>query len=149
MTVGIGIYGPRGIQDMRALARTARLYQVDFTFQIGGTIYVSPLRSTKHIYHDDLLELMVDMRVWGDYRYSHAHLVGLETRELARLPLTEYEHQEDALYMLGPESSYLPQEALKECGTVLYVETPLRGAMNSATVGAIVLHHRYTTMKER
>ena len=145
MTVAIGMYQPKDDRNIGSLLRSAHLYDVDFTFQIGGTPYryaaTDTSRSTKHIPHqvyDDLEPLLT---------VAAGRVVAVELDTHA-VPLSRFAHPEHAVYLLGSENRGLPRDVLDRVGRIVQVETPNPWSLNVATAGAIVLHHRYTTINE-
>lgn len=148
MTVAIGMYQPKDERNIGSLLRSAHLYDVDFTYQIGGVKYryaaTDTSRATKHIPHY-VFESLRDFKIpW------HQGLIDLVAVELDThaVPLSRFAHPQNAAYLLGSENRGLPREVLDQIGRIVQVETPNPWSLNVATTGAIVLHHRYTTINE-
>lgn len=139
MTVAIGMFQPKDTRNLGSLVRSADLYDVDFTFQIGGVEYNRPAatdtakasRRVPHFRYENLADLtLVD-----------AELVAIELDTHA-VPLGKFYHPRNALYLLGSENHGIPRNVLDQCGRIVQVETVKRWPLNVATAGAIVLHDR-------
>lgn len=145
MTVAIGMYQPKDERNIGSLLRTAHLYDVDFTFQIGGASYryaaTDTSRATKHIPH----YRYVDLDQLYQATFGQVIAVELDTHSV---PLSRFTHPEHAVYLLGSENRGLPRDVLDQIGRIVQVETANPWSLNVATAGAIVLHHRYTTINE-
>jgi len=137
------MYQPKDERNIGSLLRTAHLYDVDFTFQIGGATYryaaTDTSRATKHIPHHRYGSL--EEFCAGTYPMQVV-AVELDTHSV---PLSRFAHPEHAVYLLGSENRGLPREVLDQIGRIVQVETANPWSLNVATAGAIVLHHRYTT----
>lgn len=146
MTVAIGMYQPKDTRNLGALLRSAHLYDVDFTFQIGGVVYNRPAptdtsKATRHIPHyryeslDELKPASLAPQVRLD-------LVAIELDTHA-VPLGRFHHPDHAAYLLGSENRGIPREVLDRIGRIVRVETVQPWSLNVATAGAIVLHDRH------
>jgi tRNA G18 (ribose-2'-O)-methylase SpoU len=140
------MYQPKDERNIGSLLRSAHLYDVDFTYQIGGTPYryhaTDTSRSTKSIPHHRY-ESLEDFCA-GTYPLTVV-AVELDTHSV---PLSRFAHPQDAVYMLGSENRGIPRDVLDQIGRIVQVETANPWSLNVATAGAIVLHHRYTTINE-
>lgn len=140
MTVAIGMYQPKDTRNLGSLLRTAHLYDVDFTFQIGGVEYRRPTRApepTPHIRVESL-----DDWLDGTATYYDLDMVAVELDTHA-VPLSRFAHPENVAYLLGSENRGIPREVLDRIGRIVMVETAGPWPLNVATAGAIVLHDRY------
>jgi tRNA G18 (ribose-2'-O)-methylase SpoU len=70
-------------------------------------------------------------------------LIGVELDESATL-LSNFEHPQRAIYLLGSEDQGLPQEVLEKCHFV--IKLPGYSSLNVGVAGAIVLHDRISKM---
>ena len=56
--------------------------------------------------------------------------------------LADFEHPEDALYLLGAEDYGLRQHELDLCDDVVTIEAVRQPMFNVAVAGSVVMHHR-------
>ena len=69
----------------------------------------------------------------------HSVLVGIE---LGGIPLSEFVHPRNALYLLGADDTGLPRAVLAKCSQVVSLQAISQPAYNVAVAGSIVLYHR-------
>lgn len=154
MTVAIGMYQPKDTRNLGSLLRSAHLYAVDFTFQVGGVQYNAPAatdtsNATKRIPHMRFESVDELQRLQGAGPYGPVYLsvvaVELDTHAI---PLSRFYHPAHGVaYLLGSENRGIPRDVLDQIGRIVQVETPNPWSLNVATAGAIVLHHRYTQLE--
>ena len=58
------------------------------------------------------------------------------------LPLAQFQHPAQAVYLLGAESSGLPPAVLAQCNCLIYLEAVRHASYNVAVTGSIVMYHR-------
>ena len=141
MTVAIGMFQTKDERNIGSLLRSAHLYDVDFTFQIGGVSYRhAPTDTSKSPIPHYRLESF-------EYLEDDMQLVAVEM-DTHSVPLSRFSHPESVAYLLGSENRGIPRDVLDQIGRIVQVETKNPWSLNVATAGAIVLHHRYTTINE-
>lgn len=150
MTVAIGMYRPKDTRNIGSLLRSAHLYDVDLTFQVGGAAYDRPhatdtSNSTKHIPHYQFLDLQQFLDELEVGVLMGTTPVAVEMDALS-VPLSNFGHPASVAYLLGSENHGIPRDVLGNFGQIVQVETPNPWSLNVATTGAIVLHHRYTQL---
>ncbi len=69
----------------------------------------------------------------------NCRLIGVEIDDKATL-LSEFEHPQRAIYLLGSEDQGLPPEVLEKCHFV--IKLPGNSSMNVGVTGSIVLNDR-------
>lgn len=121
LTVNVAVYGEHNVE------RVAQIQLVSSRLN-GKTVHrVYDLRSLMN------LGEMLD-----------ATFVPLEI-DAEAIPLSEFQHPENALYVLGPQHSFLPDSALDLMPTPVYVETfpdAPSPVLPTPVVLGVVLHHR-------
>ncbi len=136
--VTIGLINPKTPANVGAVMRAAGCYQVDAVFYTGrrydraakfstDTKDASrkiPLAST-----ETLLEIVP----------NRAKIVCVELVEGA-IPLPEYQHPENAIYIFGPEDGTISQDVIDWADDVVYV--PTTGCMNLAATVNVLLYDR-------
>ncbi len=134
----IGIYQGKRTQNIGTLWRSAYQLGAAGVFTIGrpykpqpGDIFNAiqqiPLR--QHKTFEDFLAA----RPYG------AVLVGIE---MGGTPLSQFQHPEKALYILGSEDMGLPPKVLAACNGLVSLEAVRRESYNVAVTGSIVMYHR-------
>lgn len=138
---GVGIYHPRHEVNVGTLWRSAHTYGASFIATVGRhyqhqasdtckTPYSTPL----HHYRD------------ADDLYEHlphgCQLIGVELCERA-VPLPEFQHPHNAMYLLGAEDHGLPPWVLQRCHQVVQIPTPGPMSLNVSVAGTLLMHDRY------
>jgi tRNA G18 (ribose-2'-O)-methylase SpoU len=136
---GIGVFHSKRAENIGTLMRSAWAFNAAFVFTIGRRYArqsSDTVDATKHVplYHyADLAEFLATRPV-------DAMLVGVECGVDA-IPLTQFQHPERAIYLLGAEDHGLNAAAVAACERVVVIEGA-RMCLNVATAGTVVLHHR-------
>ncbi len=139
----IGIYMPRNGLNVGTLWRSAQQLGAAGIFTIGrpyrrqtsdpfNTPGNIPLRRYENF--DQFLE----------NRPSGAQLVGIE---MGGTPLAQFEHPEQATYLLGSEDNGLPVRVQEKCNAVIALEAIRQASYNVAVTGSIVMYHRVFIQK--
>ena len=134
----VGVYNPRHSENIGTLWRSAYQLGAAGIFTIGrpyqrqpGDVYKSgewiPLR------HYEVMEEFLAARPHG------AVLVGVE---MGGVPLSQFRHPEQAIYLLGSEVNGLPERVLAQCNVIVSLEAERSASYNLAVTGSIVLYHR-------
>jgi tRNA (guanosine-2'-O-)-methyltransferase len=134
---GIGIYKTKEKENVGTLWRSADNFGASFIFTIAKRYQKQPSDTGKAFKHLPLFQYdsFKDLAIPKDCK-----LVGIEQTEKAKL-INNYKHPERAIYILGAEDEGLPDEILKKCDDIIYIDTPR--CLNVATAGSIVLFHRH------
>lgn len=145
---GTAIYRPRREENVGGLWRTAACFEAAFVATVGGVQYQKQASDTpdtaRHVplLHYADMEEMVMRLPWG------CALVAVEMTAAA-VPLDRYAHRERALYLLGSETTGLPNSVLERCHDIVQIPTPREFSLNVAVAGSIVLAHRHMTRSSR
>lgn len=136
---GIGVYRPKMATNIGTLFRSAVSFGAAFIFVIGRRFPRQASdtgRSWKQIpaYEFDDFDHFLATRPFD------APLIGIEIDDQAA-PLFNFEHPEQAVYLLGSEDSGLP-ERVRKCCQGLVIIPAARWCLNVATAGSIVLYDR-------
>ena len=135
---GIGVEGPKTLENIGIVWRSALVMKADFMFVIGKrykNVKTDTPKSWKHI---PLFE-------FDTFEHFHAFLpkgaslVGVELDERS-VPLMTFKHPQRAVYLLGAEDFGLSEEALAACDEI--VQIPGEFPLNVAAAGTIVLYDR-------
>ena len=142
---GIGIENGKNVFNYGTLYRTAQILNADFLFIVGNRFRrqsSDTMSAWKH--------LPVYIYTDFDDMYSHipydCQLVGIELTKKA-IPLSEFQHPERAIYLLGAEDNGLTAGAMQRCHK--YVVLPGERSMNVSVAGSIVLYDRITKARAR
>jgi tRNA G18 (ribose-2'-O)-methylase SpoU len=137
---GIGILGTKNKHNTGTLWRSALGFDADFVFTIFARYRIKDptdtVKSTRHIplWHFETFEEFKRALPKG------AKLIGVELTDNALL-LETFTHPQQAIYLIGPEDGYIPEEILKECDSVVKFNSSF--GLNAAVAGSIVLYDRH------
>lgn len=135
---GIAMYCPKTSHNWGTLLRTANLMGADFIATIGKRYKHQAgdtLKTTRHIpmYHYESFEEFYKHLPYG------CQLIGVELTPDAQ-NLKDFNHPEQACYLLGAEDIGLPEQVMEKCHKIVKLEG--RFSMNVAVAGSIILYHR-------
>lgn len=136
--VCIGLSNPKSPSNVGSVMRAAGCYRVDSVFYTGER-YDSAAKfctDTKGVSKNIPLTGVTTLL---DGVPSESDIVCVELVEGA-LPLPEFNHPNDAVYIFGPEDGTLSQELIDRADAVVYV--PTIGCMNLAATVNVVLYDR-------
>jgi len=134
----IGIYHIKSEVNIGTLWRSAYQLGASGIFTIGkrynsqssdtynSTIHI-PLRHYLHF--NDLLA----------NRPIGARLVGVE---MGGLPLSDFSHPQQAIYLLGAEDHGLPNSIMEKCDMLVSLEAIRTLSYNVAVAGSLIMYHR-------
>ena len=137
---GIGIYHPKTTENVGTLWRSAFIFGASFIFTIGRRYKKQASDTPDTIKHVPLYDYVS----YDDF-YSHiprgCRLIFIEMHEKA-LPITNFYHYEQAIYILGAEDYGIPERFFKNESTI-YIPTVKTFSMNVAVAGSIVMYDRF------
>lgn len=137
---GIGVYHPKHEINIGGLWRTAGIYDAAFLFTIGRRYKPQASDTLKTFRHMPLYHYLTFEEMY-DHLPHVARLVCVELTPNAT-PLPEFEHPEQAVYLLGAEDHGIPTSILDD-KIVVSIPYSHPSSLNVATAGAIVLYDRY------
>jgi tRNA G18 (ribose-2'-O)-methylase SpoU len=134
----IGIYCPKSTRNVGTLWRSAFQLGAAGIFTIGRRYDRTitdcydaanniPLRQ-----YDTVDEFFANLP-------AHASLVGIE---MGGVPLPEFVHPRNTVYLLGADDRGLPPSIKAECQQIVSLQAIRQPAYNVAVAGSIVLYHR-------
>lgn len=136
--VSIALINPKSVTNVGAVMRAAGCYQVDAVFYSGSRYdrAAKMQTDTKDIQQkiplsgvDDLLASVPE----------NAKVICIELA-LGAIPLPDYQHPDNAVYVFGPEDGTISQSIIDRADAVVYV--PTAGCMNLAASVNVVLYDR-------
>lgn len=134
----IGIYQPRSEVNVGTLWRSAQQLGAAGIFTIGRAYR----RQASDPFH---AEGSLPLRCYASFddflaaRPQGAQLVGIE---MGGVPLAQFEHPAQCIYLLGSEDNGLPRHVLEKCNALVALEAVRQASYNVAVSGSIVLYHR-------
>lgn len=140
--VSIGLINPKSPDNVGAVLRAAANYRVDKVFYTGDRYPRAIERKAR----------TVDMsrKVSKDVLLSETEcLTGVVTENMKivciefaidAIPLPEYQHPDNALYIFGPEDGSIEQDIIDQADAVVYV--PTVGCMNLSASVNVLLYDR-------
>ncbi len=134
----IGIFYPKRNENIGTLWRSA--------YQLGAAGIFTIGRPYKHQTSDVAkVEYQLPLRCYETFEeFEAARPVGavLVGVELGGVPLAQFHHPAQAIYLLGSEANGLPPKVLARCQSVVSVEAINKASYNVAVAGSLVMYHR-------
>ncbi|MDH3326389.1 MAG: RNA methyltransferase [Gammaproteobacteria bacterium] len=143
MNVSIGLTNPKSPSNIGVVLRAAGCYQVDAIFYTGerynraAKFHTDPNGAGENIPLTGVEDLL-------EYISENTKIVCVELVEGA-IPLPEYKHPDNAIYIFGPEDGTISQEMINKADNVVYI--PTIGCMNLAATVNVVLYDRLAKSK--
>lgn len=134
----IGLIDPKSPQNVGSVLRAAGCFRAEAIYYTGKRYAKAKAHSTDTKnrglsipveYCDDLIAKSL----------NNMQVVAVELVEGA-IPLPNYSHPDNALYLFGPEDGTISQSILNQCDHVVYV--PTLGCMNLAATVNVLLYDR-------
>jgi len=135
---GIGIYHTKTETNIGTLWRSAYIFGASYIFTVGKRYKKQSSDTLKTwrkipLYHYDLFD------GFNKNRPYDCQLVGVEQDNNSKSIVT-FNHPERAIYLLGAEDHGLPVDILKQCNSVIHIDTFT--CLNVAVAGSIVMYDR-------
>jgi len=142
--VNIGLINPKSPTNVGAVMRAAGCYQVDAVFYTGQR-YAKAAK-----FNTDTKNSVVSIPLTGvdsliESVLPETKLVCVDLIEGA-IPLPDYQHPENAIYIFGPEDGTIDQYIIDKADAVVYV--PTVGCMNLAASVNVLLYDRLAKNSE-
>ncbi len=134
----IGVFHPRSSDNVGTLWRSAYQLGAASIFTIGRP-YRQQTSDTQHTAYEIPLRNYPTFEDFLTNRPVGALLIGVE---MGGQPLSSFVHPERAIYLLGSESTGLPESVLQQCNAVIGLESINYPSYNLAVAGSLVLYHR-------
>jgi tRNA G18 (ribose-2'-O)-methylase SpoU len=134
----VGIYHTKSVENVGTLWRTAYQLGAAGLFTIGARYKhhpSDPFRTMRHI----PLRNYQHFEQFLEHRPVNAILVAVEE---GGIPLSEFDHPPQAIYLLGAEDYGLPGPIIQKCNITVSLESVIRPSYNVAVAGSIVLYDR-------
>jgi len=136
--VSIGLINPKSPTNVGAVMRAAGCYQVDGVFYTGQRYEKAAKFNTDTKNRVTSIPLTgVDSLITNILPETKVVCVDLVE---GAIPLPEYQHPENALYIFGPEDGTIDQYIIDKADAVVYV--PTVGCMNLAASVNVLLYDR-------
>lgn len=136
---GMGAYRPKTSTNIGTLWRSCQQFNASFMATVGARCAFEnqPSNTTRAERH---IPLYVVPDIKDLILPTGCRLVGIEQTD-SSIPLEEFDHPEQAFYLLGAEDDGLPPEVLEYCtGGVVHIST--NRCLNVAVAGSIVMYDR-------
>lgn len=140
--VSIGLSNPKSPENVNSVRRAAGNFRVDSIFYTGKryprAVKLNP--ATTNMSRDVSLNIPVtEVTCLINEMHESIKIVCVEFAENA-IPLPEYQHPDNVLYVFGPEDGTLSQAIIDRADAVVFV--PTKGCMNLAATVNVVLYDR-------
>lgn len=140
--VSIGLINPKDAQNVGSVLRAIGCYQANDVYFTGNR-YEYALKhntDTHNVARSSLISKVDSMVEARDQNMPEGtKIVCVELVEGA-IPLPDYQHPENALYVFGPEDGNLKQSIVNAADEVVYI--PTVGCMNLAATVNVLLYDR-------
>lgn len=134
----VGVFHAKTEQNIGTLWRSAYQLGAAGLFVIGRRYRRQASDTLNAMRHVPLREYLTLEEMLA-HRPVRAVLIGIE---MGGVPLAQFVHPPQAIYLLGSEDHGLPPEVLDRCNCVVSLEAVGRLSYNVAVAGSIVLYHR-------
>lgn len=134
----IGIYKGKTAINVGTLWRSAYQLGAAGIFTIGKR-YPRQASDTVAAYRHIPLREYKDFEEFLSVRPFDAPLIGVE---MGGKVLSQFNHPERAIYLLGAEDGGLPREVQAKCQHVISLEAERTESYNVAVAGSLVMYHR-------
>jgi len=141
--VFIGLINPKSPSNVGSVMRAAGCYQADAVFYTGQRY----ARAAKFNTDTKSINKKIPLNGIEDIiaaKSTNMKIVCVDLVEGAT-PLPEYQHPEQALYILGPEDGSIEQSIIDQADDVVYV--PTIGCMNLAATTNVLLYDRMAKLQ--
>lgn len=136
---GIGVYGPKTVENIGTLWRSAHNFGAAFLFTIGRR-YHRQASDTTHAGLSVPLYNYLTFEEFLTHRPNDCSLVAIEQSELSR-DVKTFIHPQRCIYLLGAEDTGLPLAIQERCKNVIHISTPM--CLNVAVAGSIIMYDRF------
>lgn len=139
----IGFYSPKYPVNVGCLWRTAAILKASFIYIIDGEFIQQKSDTTKAHLHIPVL-LFKNFKTFKESLYPNINIVAVEMTDKA-IMVDEFHHPERASYLLGNETTGIPEHVLEQCK--YHIKCPGDVSLNVAIAGSIVLYERWRQHK--
>lgn len=139
----IGIMGVKYEVNVGTLWRTAYQFGADFIFTIGKQYahqYSDTLKTQKHI---PLLEFE-DYTAFNKAMPRNCSILGVEGGKESYTQLTDFNHPQRSIYLLGAEDKGLSQDILTQVDDIITINSVNTSSFNVSVAGSIIMYDRFT-----
>jgi len=136
--VNIGLINPKSPTNVGAVMRAAGCYQVDSVYYTGQR-YAKAAKFNTDTKNRSLSIPLTGVDSFEEEQFSEIKIVCVDLIEGA-IPLPEYQHPENVIYIFGPEDGTIEQSLVDQADAVVYV--PTVGCMNLAASVNVLLYDR-------
>lgn len=145
----IGLINPKNPDNVHSVMRAAGNFRVDDVFYTGerypDAVRLNPNSPNLSRKVSESVPL-IKVECLLDVISEDMKIVCIEFAENA-LPLTNFIHPDNALYVFGPEDSTIRQDIIDKADAVVYV--PTVGCMNLSATVNVVLYDRLAKSSDR
>ncbi len=139
--VTLGLINPKDATNMGSVLRALGCYGADAVVYTGNRYDYAARHhtDTKNLREQVSIRKVASMQEARAQLPEGTRLVCVEL-VVGAVPLPEYQHPQDALYVFGPEDASIPPDVVQAADDVVYI--PTVGCMNLAATVNVVLYDR-------
>ena len=142
---GIGVLGAKNQANLGTLWRSAFQLGAAFMFVVGGRYKAQPTDTVHAISRVPLFECD-DWNAFVEFAPKGARWVAVE---FGGVPLEEFEHPQNAIYILGSEDAGLPTSVLRACHATVTLSCERYASYNVAVAGSLIAYDRMAKLKQK
>ncbi len=138
MSVYLALINPKSPANVGSVLRAAGCFQADAVFYTGQRYARAAKFNTDTKNINQHISLTAIDHILAA-KTAKMKVICIDLVEGA-IPLPNYQHPENALYIFGPEDGSISQEIINKADDVVYI--PTLGCMNLAATANVVLYDR-------
>mmetsp|Transcript_2736 Transcript_2736/g.5872 ORF Transcript_2736/g.5872 Transcript_2736/m.5872 type:complete len:299 (+) Transcript_2736:859-1755(+) len=142
---GVGVMGAKTQANVGTLWRSAYQLGASFLFTIGQRYRAQSTDTVKAPTRIPLFELD-DWTAFAKFAPKGAQWVAVE---MGGIPLDEFEHPKDCIYILGSEDNGVPNSVVRSCHHVVSLDSERYASYNVAVAASIVMYDRMSKAKKK
>jgi tRNA(Leu) C34 or U34 (ribose-2'-O)-methylase TrmL len=141
---GIGIYQPELQENLGSLWRSAFIMGASFIFTVGRNKFIKESSDVTNAWNK------IPLYIYDDFEHFYAalpystQLIAAEMHNKS-VPIKDFDHPLRAVYLLGCESSGLPEKVIDRCHKL--VKLPGNFSLNVASAGSILIYDRISKIE--
>lgn len=141
----IGLINPKSATNVGSVMRASGCYHVEQVFYTGQRYQYASRYHTDTQDRVDTIPL-TSIETFDGWTKKDVKTVCVELVEGA-IPLPQFEHPEQAIYLFGPEDGSIPQKIVDQADAVVYI--PTDGCLNLAATVNVLLYDRLSKSFDR
>lgn len=144
---GIGIVNAKTSENVGTLWRSSYQLGASFIYTIGARYKKNRNSSSSDTTQTPSQIPLFEFDQWSDFIQNAPNGAKWVVIEMGGIPLRDYEHPKNAIYILGSEDSGVPKSILRSAHEVVSLDCERYSSYNVAVAGSLVLYDRMEKMR--